>query len=61
MVCVEYCLFCDICDENWWDDGNGDLKPLARRKAAKENGWAYRKNHKTNQMEDLCPQCSSIY
>ena len=53
-VYVEYCLFCDECHANWSDDGNADIKPQARRRLAKKNGWGQRR---FGEMVDLCPKC----
>lgn len=57
-VFVEYCLFCDICNENW-DEAEPDDKPQKRRRLAKQDGWTVRKIKGENR--DLCPECEMRY
>lgn len=56
MVCVEYCLFCDVCGANWCDGGEADLKPTERRRLARREGWSRRRRE--GELLDLCPDCS---
>ena len=56
VVCVEYCLFCDVCGENWADGGNGCFRPMERRRKAEEDGWIHT-GHGAS-LRDLCPECA---
>lgn len=56
MICVEYCLFCDICGTNWPDSGDASMPPTERRRRAKRNGWSQRNIE--GERCDLCPGCS---
>lgn len=58
MVCVEYCLFCDVCNRNWPDDGR-NMRPAERRRKAKRDGWSQRGID--GERCDLCPGCEENY
>jgi hypothetical protein len=58
VVYVEWCLFCDECGANWFDDGQPRLRPMERRKIARErDGWSCTGRGK--HIRDLCPECAT--
>lgn len=60
VVYVEYCLFCNECDENWFDNGRGCEKPMERRQlAADEDGWV--SVGRGASLRDYCPDCSAKF